>query len=387
MNKKRIIILGATGSIGRSTLSVLKNLSDRGWNFEVTGMSCRSNTELLLASAAEFNVSNLAATAPDKSAPNTSSRDFTWTGENAVIQLLEETECDIVVNGIAGSSGLQPSIKALELGMDLALANKETVVMAWPQVSKLAQRTGSAIIPVDSEHSAIFHLLKERNRDTLRRIIITASGGAFRSTPLEDFSSLTLKDALRHPTWDMGAKITVDSATMANKGLEVIEAHRLFGMAPEDISVAIHPQSCVHSLVETIDGSFYAQLSAPDMCIPIQNALTYPETWESPFGALSFEDLQLTFSSPDYRRYPMLALAYETIKTEGILPVVYNAANEAAVEAFSREKIPFTAIAEVVETTLNDSWTGSSESVEEIMEIHKTAEERAYTIISGRKVT
>ncbi|MFP4490183.1 MAG: 1-deoxy-D-xylulose-5-phosphate reductoisomerase [Spirochaetaceae bacterium] len=382
MNKKRIIILGVTGSIGRSTLSVLKNLSARGWDFEVTGMSCRSNTELLLSSAADFGVSNLAATAPEKGIP-----EIKWTGEDAVLRLLKETECDIVVNGIAGSSGLEPSIKALELGRDLALANKETVVMAWPQASKLADRNGSAIIPVDSEHSALFHLLEGRDRETLRRLIITASGGAFRTTPLEDFPSLTLKDALKHPTWDMGAKITVDSATMANKGLEVIEAHRLFNMPPENISVTIHPQSCVHSLVETIDGSLYAQVSAPDMCIPIQNALTYPETWESPFGKLSFEDLHLTFSTPDYRRYPMLPLAYETIKTEGIMPIVYNAANEAAVESFSRGEIPFTAIAEVVEAALNGNWTGSPENVEEIMEIHRTAEKRALAIVSRRKVT
>ncbi|MFP4179290.1 MAG: 1-deoxy-D-xylulose-5-phosphate reductoisomerase [Spirochaetaceae bacterium] len=382
MNKKRIIILGVTGSIGRSTLSVLKNLSARGWNFEVTGMSCRSNTELLLSSAADFGVSNLAATAPEKDIP-----EIKWTGEDAVLRLLEETECDIVVNGIAGSSGLEPSIKALELGRDLALANKETVVMAWPQASKLADRNGSAIIPVDSEHSALFHLLEGRDRETLRRLIITASGGAFRTTPLEDFPSLTLKDALKHPTWDMGAKITVDSATMANKGLEVIEAHRLFNMPPENISVTIHPQSCVHSLVETIDGSLYAQVSAPDMSIPIQNALTYPETWESPFGKLSFEDLHLTFSTPDYRRYPMLPLAYEAIKTEGIMPIVYNAANEAAVESFSRGEIPFTAIAEVVEAALNGNWTGSPENVEEIMEIHRTAEKRALAIVSRRKVT
>ncbi|MFO7849650.1 MAG: 1-deoxy-D-xylulose-5-phosphate reductoisomerase [Spirochaetia bacterium] len=382
MDKKRIIILGASGSIGRSTLSVLKNLSQEGWAFEVVGMSCRSKVDELLNSAAEFNVPNLAATAPKGSTDQ-----LKWTGEDAVIQLLEHTECDIVVNGIAGSRGLEPSMKVLELGIDLALANKETVVMAGPQAFKLARRNNASIIPVDSEHSAIFHLLEKRDRDTLRRIIITASGGAFRTTPLEEFSSLGLKDALRHPTWDMGAKITVDSASMANKGLEVIEAHRLFALAPEKISVTVHPQSCVHSFVETLDGSLYAQLSAPDMRIPIQNALTYPDIWESPFGALSFEDLTLTFSSPDYRRYPMLALAYETIRTEGVLPIVYNAANEVAVEAFITGEIPFTAIAEVVEAALSGNWPDSPETVEGVMEIHRRAEERTRTIISKRKVT
>lgn len=384
MTDKRIILLGATGSIGRSTLDVLRNLNGMSGvshgGYRLVGLSCRSNVEQLLSCAEEFDVTALAATEPASR-----KEALTWCGADSVLKLIEETEADLVINGIAGSPGLEPSIRALERGMDLALANKETVVMAGPTVFQIAARNSARILPVDSEHSAIFHLLEGRSREKVRRIIITASGGAFRETPLEDFPRLTVADALRHPTWDMGAKITIDSATMANKGLEVIEAHRLFGLSAGQISVVIHPQSTVHSFVETIEGSLYAQVSAPDMRIPIQNAVTYPELADSPFGTLFFDGLSLTFDTPDYERYPMLSLAYETIRdgNSRSLPIVYNAANEIAVDAFSRKEIPFPAIAEVVEKSLSSEWREYPETVKEIMEVHRAAEAEARGIVGS----
>jgi 1-deoxy-D-xylulose-5-phosphate reductoisomerase len=381
MQSTRIIILGATGSIGTSSFEVLRNLNKKGERFRIVGLSCLSNTEELLRRAGEFGVDSLAASDPGVQRP-----EIRWSGEDAVLHLIEETEADIVINGIAGSPGLMPSLRALERGMDLALANKETVVMAGPIMFETARRTGASVIPVDSEHSALFHLLDGRKREQVRRLIITASGGAFRQTPLEEFPRLGVADALAHPTWDMGAKITIDSASMANKGLEVIEAHRLFDMGADEISVVIHPQSTVHSFIETVDGSLYAQLSAPDMKIPIQNALTYPELSDSPFGGLSFDELQLSFSRPEPARYPMLPLAYDTIRSEGPLPIVYNAANEIAVEAFMSGTIPFTGIAETVEATLSQEWDSEVPStVEETMSIHRKAERRAGTHIAQRK--
>lgn len=380
MKKKRVIILGATGSIGRSTFDVIRNLTHGGHDFTIVGLSCRSRVEECLSYAEEFGVPYVAATA---AAPG--HQGVTWNGPDAVEKLIAESEADIVVNGIAGSAGLTPSLRVLEKGMDLALANKETVVMAGPIAFERARRSGARILPVDSEHSALFNLLDGREAQTLRRIIITASGGAFRSTPLDRFPFLGVEDALKHPTWDMGVKITIDSATMANKGLEVIEAHRLFDISPDSISVSIHPQSTVHSLVETIEGSLYAQLSAPDMRIPIQNALTYPELAHSPFGELSLEDLTLTFESPDPERYPMLSLAYEAIREEGALPIVYNAANERAVEAFRQKTITFPQIADVVEKTLSEGWRERPQDEVEVMEIHKAAERKADNYISNRK--
>lgn len=381
MQKRRVIILGATGSIGRSSFEVLRNLNKDEERYRIVGLSCRSKAEELVSIAAEFGVSSLAASDPDAQRP-----EIRFCGEDAVLRLIEETEADIVINGIAGSPGLMPSLRALERGFDLALANKETVVMAGPLMFETARRTGASVIPVDSEHSALFHLLEGRKREQVRRLIITASGGAFRQTPLDRFPDLRVADALAHPTWDMGAKITIDSATMANKGLEVIEAHRLFDMGADEITVVIHPQSTVHSFIETVDGSLYAQLSAPDMKIPIQNALTYPQLSFSPYGGLSFEDLELSFSKPDASRYPMLPLAYETIRDEGPLPIVYNAANEIAVEAFMSERIPFTGIAETVEKTLSQEWRGDAPStVEETMEIHREAEQRAGQNLIHRK--
>jgi 1-deoxy-D-xylulose-5-phosphate reductoisomerase len=373
MGEKRIILLGATGSIGENTVEAVRNL---GEGYRIVGISCRTNIDRMLAVAEALDVPYRAATGISE--PR---QEVTWCGPDAVRHLIEETEADIVVNGIAGSPGLMPSVWSLQTGKDLALANKETIVMAGPLVRELAYQTGTRILPVDSEHSALFHLLAGRSPEQVERIIITASGGAFRTTPLERFPSLTVRDALQHPTWDMGAKITVDSATMANKGLEVIEAHHLFDFPPDAIEVLIHPQSCIHSLVRTLEGSYYAQISAPDMRIPIQNALTYPATAASPFGRLDFSSTELSFQSPDYRRYPMLDLAYRAVRKGGSYPLAYNAANEIAVHAFMKEAISFPRIAEVVEEMLEQDWGRIPGDFESILQLHREAEEKSRRLL------
>lgn len=375
MNDKRIIVLGATGSIGINCFDAVRNL---GNGYRIVGASCHSRVDELLDLAREFGVAALAVSGREDS----DSR-ITWTGPDAVRRLLEETEADIVVNGIAGSSGLMPSVWSLQTGKDLALANKETIVMAGRLIQELADRKERRVLPVDSEHSAIFHLLQNRKRSEVRKIVITASGGPFRTTPLEKFSGITLKDALRHPTWDMGAKITIDSATMANKGLEVIEAHYLFDLPSSRISVLIHPQSCIHSMIQSVDGSFYAQISNPDMRIPIQNAITFPDVNESPFGVIDFTAAAFTFEEPDPVRYPILPLAFQAVDQEGAYPLAFNAANEAAVEAFREEKIRFTDIAAVVEGSLEDDWSSSPSTFEEAVHTHRRVWERAGTRIES----
>jgi 1-deoxy-D-xylulose-5-phosphate reductoisomerase len=374
MGEKRIILLGATGSIGENTVEAVRNL---GPGYRIVGISCHSKIDRMRSLAEELNIPRRAATGITAPAEG-----ITWTGAEAVRHLIEETEADIVVNGIAGSPGLMPSVWSLQNGKDLALANKETIVMAGPLIRSLTDRTGARILPVDSEHSALFHLLNGRSPEQVERLVITASGGAFRTKALEEFPKLTVGDALRHPTWDMGAKITIDSATMANKGLEVIEAHHLFDFPPEKIEVLIHPQSCIHSLVRTREGSYYAQISSPDMRIPIQNALTYPETAYSPFGALDFTAAEFTFQRPDAQRYPLLGLAYEAVRSAGSYPLAYNAANEIAVEAFMQERISFPGIAETVRRLLADDWSTAPGDFETILNMHRKAEEKSRDLLT-----
>ncbi len=373
MKAKRVIILGATGSIGESSFDVIRNL---GEGYRITGLTCHSRVDRLLSLGREFGVTNLAVTGTEENLAG-----IKWSGPEAVRNLLYETEADIVINGIAGSAGLMPSVWTLETGKDLALANKETIVIAGPLIMSLADSMKKQIIPVDSEHSAIFHLLNRTNRGELEKVVITASGGAFRSTPLEKFPELSLQDALTHPTWDMGTKITIDSATMANKGLEVIEAHYLFDLEPDRISILIHPQSSIHSLVRTVEGSYYAQISFPDMRIPIQNALTYPHITESPFGKIDFTTGSFTFFEVDYKRYPVVPLAYEAIRQGGAYPAAFNAANEAAVAAFQREEISFVDIAPVVQQTLQEDWSTPFSSFESALLLHGQAWEHSMKVI------
>jgi len=281
------------------------------------------------------------------------------------------------VNGASGSGGLGPSLAALSSGKDLALANKESIVMAWPLLDELARKAGSAILPVDSEHAALFQLCAKLGAAEIEELVITASGGAFRDRSLRELPFVKPDEAASHPNWSMGRKITIDSATMANKGLEVIEASRLFGFGGERVRVLVHPQSLVHSLVRTRDGSLYAQLSAPDMRLPIQNALTWPEVAPCPFGRLDLAGRTLEFREPEKERYPLLGLAYEALAAGEGATVAYNAADEVAVEAFEADRIRYTDIARAVASVLERGWPSRARELESIFDIDARAREAA----------
>lgn len=371
--RKKIIILGVTGSIGKETLDTIREYPD---TFEISAVSAHKNEDYLLKISKEFKIPVLAL-----SGKKPKSSEITYSSRSGIMHMISDTEADIVVNGIAGSAGLLPSVATLRSGKDLALANKETIVMAGKLIMNLAEEHSSKVIPVDSEHSAIFTLLESIGRNNVSEIILTASGGPFRTTPLDQFDDITLEDALKHPTWKMGKKITVDSATMANKGLEVIEAHKLFNMPADKITVLIHPESRIHSLIRTNDMCMYAQISKPDMRGPIGSALFYPKPMTSSFGNLDLTDQSLTFFHPEYERYPLLKIAYETIEKEGAYPLVYNAANEIAVEYFMNKQIRFTKIAEIVSELLQADWGENSDTFEEIIETDSRARTMTIKIV------
>ncbi|RLD32759.1 MAG: 1-deoxy-D-xylulose-5-phosphate reductoisomerase [Bacteroidetes bacterium] len=358
--KKKIIILGATGSIGKETLEVIRRNKS---NFSITAVSAHNNIEKLIDISNEFDVPVLAV-----SGRKTENNRINFSGLNSIIDMLNNTDADLVVNGIAGAEGLMPSVVSLKSGKNLALANKETIVMAGQLIMNLAESLKKKILPVDSEHSAIFHLLENRKMETVKEIILTASGGPFREMPISNFPNISLKDALKHPTWEMGKKITIDSATMANKGLEVIEAHGLFSLPANKIKVLIHPESRVHSLIRTNDNSMFAQISNPDMKVPIGNALFYPELLTSSFGELDLANTSLTFFDADYERYPLLKSAYDTITLGKSYPIAYNAANEVAVGFFLSSQINFTDISKTVSNILEKDWSSDPLSFEEIIE-------------------
>jgi 1-deoxy-D-xylulose-5-phosphate reductoisomerase len=370
---KKIIVLGATGSIGKGACEVIAAHPDR---FSLVAASAHSDAEGLSRVAREFGLSRVCLSG---AAAPLDGFDFSAAGSAGLERLVRETEADIVLNAVAGAAGLFPSAWALDSGKDLALANKETMVAAGELVKDLAKKRGRRILPVDSEHSAVFQLINQIGADKVDEIILTASGGPFRDWPLDRFAGISLADALRHPNWSMGKKITVDSASMANKGLEVLEALELFPLGLGAIKVLIHRESKVHSLVRSRDGSLYAQLSEPDMRLPIQNALSWPGQLESPYGRLDLAGLSLSFEEPDTRRFPLLALAYEVGKRGGAYPVAYNAANEVAVGAFMAERLPFVGISEVVARTLESDFAARPESFDAVAE----ADARARRVASG----
>ncbi|MDR1909625.1 MAG: 1-deoxy-D-xylulose-5-phosphate reductoisomerase [Spirochaetaceae bacterium] len=348
--KKRIALLGLTGSIGRNTLDVLRAGKDY---FEPVLFSCHRDYAPLLALAGEYPGALLALSGAGP-AP-----DGIYSGREGLFRAIAACGADLVVNGISGAAGLEPSLAALEAGADLALANKETLVMASSLVFAEAERRGRRIIPVDSEHAALFNLLGEGRAENTVELLLTASGGPFRKLSAGELEKISPADALRHPTWNMGPKITVDSATMANKGLEVIEAAALFSIPAERITVVIHPQSIVHSMVRFRDGTVHAELAAPDMRLPIHRALHYPACVPCEFGFLDFRDresgLTLEFEKPDPVKFPLLPLAYEAARRGGAWPVLYNAANEEAVAAFLAGKLSFLDIGRVVDYVLKDA--------------------------------
>ncbi|MDR0473113.1 MAG: 1-deoxy-D-xylulose-5-phosphate reductoisomerase [Treponema sp.] len=376
--KKKICLLGASGSIGTNTLDVIRQNPDA---FEPVLFSTHSNREILLSLKKEFPNAVTALSGFE----NTADNEISFTGKQGLLEAIARSGADMAVNGIAGAAGLEPSLACIDSGMDLALANKETIVMAGPLVLSLAHEKRVNIIPVDSEHSAIFRLLEAHGKDAADEIILTASGGPFRAMPKEKLKTITREDALAHPTWNMGPKITIDSATLANKGLEVIEAQRLFGFPPEKIRVVIHPQSIVHSLIRLKDGAVYAQLSKPDMRLPIHDALFWPDCPPSPFGKLDFENLALNFEKPDTEKFPMLSLAYEACNSGPLSPVVYNAANETAVDAFLSGRISFLEISRIVEYVLDKCKPVNNEinGIEPVLEIDKKARETASGLLKN----
>lgn len=372
---KKILLLGASGSIGSSALSIIRRHSDR---FQLCGASCHNNADELTSIGAEFQTTELAL-----SGSTSGPRSFKYSGPKGIIELIESSNADVVINGIAGSAGLAPSARAIELGKDLALANKETVVMAGPVIRSLCKKSGSLILPVDSEHAALFELLHGRKMEEVDSLWLTASGGPFRKRSLKSFPEITLEETLNHPTWNMGKKITIDSATMANKGLELIEAVQLFDMEPSRIRVVIHPSSQVHSLIRTVEGSFYAQISDPDMRLPILNALSWPEKIPSDAGKLDIFNLNLKFSAPDFKRYPMLKLAYEAAETGGTAPIIYNAANEAAVAAFISGSIKYNDIAVHVEQALESASPQQLTVLDDIIALNNECYEACYRKAGG----
>ena len=372
---KRVILIGATGSIGRQTLDVIRS---KPGEFEVAGLSANRDEGALLAAARDWPGARLALSGTEPASPA-----IGLSGREGLEELVRGTEADIVVNGAAGSGGLAPSLAALESGKDLALANKESVVMAWGLLEAAARRAGKRVLPVDSEHAALFRLLSLLGDEGAEELVITASGGAFRDLPLSALDSVAPDAAAAHPNWSMGRKITIDSATMANKGLEVIEASRLFGMPPERIRVLVHPQSLVHALVRARDGSLYAQVSEPDMRMPIQAALSWPEVGPCDFGRLELAGRSLEFREPDPARYPLLGLAYEALAAGEGATIAYNAADEVAVAAFEAGLIPFTGVARVVGRALARGWPSRAASLDAILELDAAARVAAEAAIRG----
>lgn len=370
-----ITILGSTGSIGTQTLDVVRAHSDR---FRVRILTAGRNWRLLADQAREFHP-DLVVIADESAYPDLCDElKDTGTevsaGTHAIIEGAELLDNDIVVGAMVGYSGLIPTLHAIEKGKTIALANKETLVAGGALVTESCRRTGARLLPVDSEHSAIFQCLQGEDHDAVRKIILTASGGPFRSTPVQQFPDITPEQALKHPNWDMGAKVTIDSASMMNKGFEMIEARWLFDVKPEDIEVLVHPQSVIHSMVEYRDGSVKAQLGNPDMRMPIRYALGYPERLESVAPRLSLTDYgALTFERPDIQKFPLLKLAYETIAAGGNAPTVLNAANEVAVKAFLDKKIKFTDMHALAVETLSKIPNTPIATADDIADTHARA--------------
>ncbi len=355
--KRGIAILGSTGSIGTQALDVIRDHSDK---FSVEVLSAQNNLELLINQAIEFTPNTVVIGNEDHyNDLSDALSDLpikVFCGEDALSQVVEMDSIDMVLTAMVGFAGLVPTIKAIEAGKNIALANKETMVVAGELIMELAREKGVAIIPVDSEHSAIFQSLTGESLHTIEKIILTASGGPFLNMSAGDLKHVTLQDALKHPNWCMGPKITVDSASLMNKGLEVIEAKWLFNLKPSQIDVVVHPQSVIHSMVQFIDGSVKAQMGPPDMKLPIQYALGFPERLSSGFKRLSFiEYPNLTFQAPDTKIFRNLAISFEALEKGGNWPCIMNAANETAVDAFLKEKIGFLEIPEVIEQTLAKS--------------------------------
>jgi 1-deoxy-D-xylulose-5-phosphate reductoisomerase len=363
---RNVVLLGSTGSIGTSTIKVVEDLPQ---HLRLVGLAAGNNVELLQEQADKFRPEAISILDPAKAELLRARHKQVYAGADGLIKLATLPSADIVLIAIVGTAGLKPALAAIRAGKDIAVASKEILVMAGEIVMREAAQRGVRVLAVDSEHSAIFQCLDGKPVQSVRRLLLTASGGPFRNTPKEEFPKITVERALKHPSWVMGKKITIDSATLFNKGLEMIEARWLFGIEMDRVDVVIHPQSVVHSMVEFVDGSIIAQLSTPDMCLPIQYALTYPERVGSQRVQTDFARIgSLTFEKPDADRFPALKLARRAGETGGTLPAVLNAANEIAVEAFCTRKITFDQIPELVARTMDRHQTAPHPTLDQILE-------------------
>ena len=384
MKKRRIAILGSTGSIGTQTLDVVRRHPDL---FEVELISARSSVDLLVRQAVEFNAANVVICDEARYrevAETLQPRGVkVWAGIDSLCQLVRQPEVDIVVGAMVGFSGLRPTLAALEAGKIVALANKETLVAAGSIVTRTMREHGAVILPVDSEHSAIFQCLLAAQGNEVERIHLTASGGPFREWDRSRIASATASQALKHPNWNMGAKVTIDSATMMNKGFEVIEARWLFDMAPERINVVVHPESLIHSMVEFADGAVIAQLGCPDMRQPIAFALSFPARITTGGRKMDFATIgKMTFEAPDLRRFPCLELAYEALRRGGNAPCALNAANEIAVAAYLKDMISFYDIARIYEKCLAGLNFVAEPALDDIFETNREIASKAEGYIN-----
>lgn len=377
-HKQTVAILGSTGSIGTQTLDVIDRHSEL---FEVYALTAHSNIDLLVKQAKKYRPEVVAIADERHYKTLREALDGlpvkVFAGADSICQIAAMSPIDTVVTAMVGYSGLLPTVKAIEAGKKIALANKETLVVAGELVTDLALRNRVDIVPIDSEHSAIFQCLVGENENSVEKLILTASGGAFRDTLKDDLRLATAADALRHPTWKMGAKITIDSATMMNKGFEVIEARWLFDIPIDKIEVIIHPQSIVHSMVQFCDGSIKAQLGQPDMRHPIQYALTFPDRLDAQVERANLADIhQLTFERPNYEKFRNLGLAYDALRRGGNIPCILNAANEVAVDAFLKGKIGFFAMSDIIEQTISETAFISSPTLDDYIATDREARAR-----------
>ena len=381
---KNVVLLGSTGSIGTSTIKVAEDLPDR---IRLVGLAAGNNAELLLAQTRAHRPELISIADPAKvpmlsEALGGSTR--IESGMDGLLELATLPSADIVLIAIVGTAGLQPALAAIRAGKDIAVASKEILVMAGEIVMREAEKHGVRVLAVDSEHSAIFQCLDGKPSSSVRRLWLTASGGPFRQTPKSEFAGITVERALKHPSWVMGRKITIDSATLFNKGLEMIEARWLFGVEMERVQVLVHPQSIVHSMVEFVDGSLIAQLSTPDMCLPIQYALTYPDRAPSERVQTDFAKLgSLTFEEPDTERFPSILLARRAGDIGGTLPAVLNAANEVAVDAFCARKCGFEDITRLVARTMDRHETVTHPTLDQILAADAWARREAAGSLCG----
>ncbi len=379
--QRNIAILGSTGSIGRNSLVVLGELPDQ---FRVTYLTTNVNIDLLENQVSHFHPRGVVILDEQQAQRfrQRVSNVEVLSGVNGLLEVARRDDVDIVLNALVGFAGLKPTVEAIQHRKQIALANKETLVVAGAIVTALAKEYNVRILPIDSEHSAIFQCLVGEDKMQLKRIILTASGGPFLNTPIEKFHNITVEEALKHPNWKMGNKITIDSATLMNKGLEVIEAYWLFGIPTENIDVVIHPQSIIHSMVEFIDGSIKAQIGLPDMKIPIQYALTYPERMPLDVPHVNFPKLhEMTFFEPDRTKFRCLQLAYDALSIGGTAPAVMNAANEIAVQAFLERKITFDKIPQLIEQALTTQANHRTPEIENTIEADIATREFVRTLV------